>query len=67
MDIGERVSFNAKVMHYCLKRTNWKQSEDQDECYKTFANCVTNTVIAEQLFRVELGRVRPGIFVYIED
>lgn len=67
MDIGERISFNAKVMHYCLKWSDWKPSENENEALSRYGNCMTNAVIAEQIFRAELNRVRPGFFVYVEE
>ena len=61
MEIGERLNFNSKVMEYCLNTIGWKHTEDQDEALNRFTNCVGNSIIAEQLFRAELYRVRPGL------
>ncbi len=62
MDIGERINFNAKVIQYCLNLNNWKMNENQDEALDRFQDCMTRSIIAEQLFRAELNRTRPGIF-----
>lgn len=61
MQIAERLSFNNKVMDFCLRTLNWKQDEDQDTYMGNFAGCVEKAIIAEQLFRAELSRPRPGI------
>jgi hypothetical protein len=61
MQIAERLSFNNKVMDFCLRTLNWKQDEDQDTYMGKFTGCVEKAIIAEQLFRAELSRPRPGI------
>lgn len=66
MDIGERVGFNAKVMHCCLSWSKWKPKEDE-QALRRFGECMTNAVIAEQLFRAELYREKPGVFIYVEE
>jgi hypothetical protein len=54
MQIAERLSFNNKVMDFCLRTINWKQDGDQDTYLSSFAGCVEKSIIAEQLFRAEL-------------
>jgi hypothetical protein len=51
MQIAERLSFNAKLMDFCLRNINWKQDGPQEDYLGYFASCLEKTVIAEQLFR----------------
>ena len=60
MNIGERLNFNSKLMEFCLWKSKWTPKEDQQEVMDRYADCMTKTIIAEQLFRSELGRMRPG-------
>lgn len=63
MQIAERLSFNNKIMDFCLRGLNWKQEGDEDNYLSAFTGCVEKSIIAEQIFRAELSRPRPGIFV----
>ena len=51
MDIGERINFNSKIMQYCLYLNKWKPTDNQEEALDRFGDCMTRSVIAEQLFR----------------
>lgn len=61
MQISERLNFNNKLMDFCLKTINWKQNGPQDEYLQEYAGCLEKTIIAEQIFRSELTRTRPGL------
>jgi len=61
MEIGERLNFNSKLMEFCFKAIGWKHTEDQDQYLSRFSDCVAKTAIAEQLFRAEFTRKRPGL------
>lgn len=50
-------------MDFCLRAINWKEDGPQETYLGQFAGCLERTVIAEQLFRAELTRPRPGIYV----
>lgn len=63
MQIAERLSFNNKIMDFCLRGLNWKQEGDEDHYLSAFTGCVEKSIIAEQIFRAELTRPRPGILV----
>ena len=62
MNIGERLNFNSKIMEFCLSRIGWSHKGDQEAALDQFSGCVTASVIAEQLFRAEINRVKPGLF-----
>ena len=62
MQLSERFNFNSKLMDFCPKSSGWKQDETAEEVYLgRFAGCLERTVIAEQIFRAELTRPRPGL------
>jgi hypothetical protein len=61
MQISERLSFNTQLMDFCLRSINWKQEGPQDQYLGYYASCLEKTVIAEQIFRSELVRSRPGL------
>ena len=61
MEIGERINFNGKVMEFCFRAIQWKHTSDQEESLNTYTDCVAKSIIAEQLFRAELTRARPGL------
>ena len=67
MNIGERLNFNTKIMEFCLSRIGWTHKGDQEEALNNFNGCVSSSIIAEQLFRAELNRVRPGVFKVPEE
>lgn len=62
MNIGERLNFNSKLMEFCLHQTKWTQQEEQQQALDRYGDCVSKSIIAEQLFRAEIGRTRPGWF-----
>lgn len=51
MNIGERLSFNAKVMQFCLYQSGWTPKGQEEEAVERYTNCLSNSIIAEQLFR----------------
>ena len=51
MNIGERLSFNAKVMQFCLYQSGWSPKVDEEEAAQRYSDCVSHSIIAEQLFR----------------
>jgi len=55
------LNFNSKLMEFCFKAIGWKHTEDQDQYLSRFSDCVAKTAIAEQLFRAEFTRKRPGL------
>jgi hypothetical protein len=61
MEIGERLNFNSKVMEFCFRAIGWKHTNDQEESLNRYTDCVAKSIIAEQLFRAELTRNRPGL------
>lgn len=63
MQIAERLNFNTRLMDFCLRAIDWKENGPQETYLGTFAACLERTIIAEQLFRAELTRPRPGIYV----
>jgi hypothetical protein len=67
MQISERLSFNNKLMDFCLRTVNWKQDGEQDAYLGSYAGCLERTIIAEQMFRAELSRARPGVLVRSSD
>jgi len=67
MEIGERLNFNSKVMEFCFRAIGWKHTQDQTESLNSYTDCVTKCIIAEQLFRAEFTRARPGAPIYEED
>jgi hypothetical protein len=60
MNIGERLNFNSRLMEFCLGQSKWTHKEDQHEALDRYSDCLAKTIIAEQLFRSELARPRPG-------
>jgi hypothetical protein len=67
MQISERLSFNNKLMDFCLRTVNWKQDGEQDAYLGSYTGCLERTIIAEQMFRAELSRARPGVLVRSSD
>lgn len=65
MEIGERLNFNTKIMEFCLQRINWTQKTEQTEALNRFGQCVFQSAMAEQLFRAELSRPRPGVVTIV--
>ena len=61
MNIGERLSFNSKLMEFCLWQSNWSHKGNESEALDRYGDCVAKTIVAEQLFRAELNRTRPGV------
>ena len=61
MQISERLNFNNKLMEFCLRTLDWKQNGPQDEYLSSYTGCLERTIIAEQLFRAEIRRPRPGM------
>lgn len=61
MQISERLHFNLKVMDFCLKAINWTQHGDQEEYINSYGGCLEKAIIAEQIFRAEIVRPRPGL------
>lgn len=61
MEIGERLNFNSKVMDFCMKVIGWKHTDPQEQSLNQYTDCVAKTIIAEQLFRAEFSRRRPGL------
>lgn len=62
MNIGERLNFNSKIMEFCLWHSGWTPKGNEEEAENNFGNCVARSIVAEQLFRAELNRIRPGVF-----
>lgn len=67
MDIAERLNFNNKIMDFCLRRLGWTANGDQEEYTNIYSQCLVKSALAEQLFRAELSRPRPGIPVEAEE
>lgn len=67
MQIAERLNFNSRLMDFCLRAIDWKENGPQEAYLGSFAACLDRTIIAEQLFRAELTRPRPGIHVRTEE
>ena len=68
MDIGERLNFNTKIMGFCLGQSQWTQKGDQEEALNRYSQCMAQSIVAEQLFRAELDRPKPGVFRFaVED
>jgi hypothetical protein len=68
MDIGERFNFNSKIMQFCLGQSQWTHKGDQDEALNRYSQCVAHSIVAEQLFRAELDRPKPGVYkIPLED
>lgn len=67
MQIAERLSFNNKVMDFCLRAISWKQGGDDSAYLGAYAGCLEKTIIAEQIYRAELNRARPGVPVRTSD
>jgi hypothetical protein len=63
MEVSERLGFNIKIMDFCLRGVHWKQEGNQENYISAFNWCVEKSIIAEQIFRAELKRPRPGILV----
>ena len=61
MQISERLNFNNKIMDFCLRATQWKEDGPQDALLENFNYCVQKVIIAEQIYRAELTRPRPGV------
>ena len=50
-----------------MLQIGWKHTENQQEALNRYGDCMTKTIIAEQLFRSEMGRPRPGWYQAPED
>jgi hypothetical protein len=61
MQISERLNFNGLLMEFCLRTIQWSPKKPEEEQLNNFTSCLSRTVIAEQLFRAELTRERPGM------
>lgn len=61
MQISERLNFNSKVMDFCLRATQWREDGPQDALLENYNFCLQKVIIAEQIYRAELNRPRPGV------
>ena len=61
MQLAERLNFNNKLMDFCLRAVDWKENGSQDEYLGKYSSCIEKSIVAEQLFRSELTRIRPGL------
>jgi len=61
MQISERLSFNNKLMDFCLRTIGWSHEGNEFDQLHNYQGCLERTVIAEQIFRSELMRPRPGL------
>jgi hypothetical protein len=67
MDIAERLNFNNKVMDFCLRTVGWTQRGPQEEYLESYSGCLNRAILAEQLFRAEISRPRPGLPIATEE
>jgi hypothetical protein len=67
MQISERLNFNSKLMDFCLRATQWKEDGPQESLLENYNYCIQKVIIAEQIYRSELIRPRPGVPVRAEE
>jgi hypothetical protein len=67
MQISERLNFNSKLMDFCLRATQWKEDGPQEALLENYNYCIQKVIIAEQIYRAELIRPRPGVPVRAEE
>lgn len=67
MQISERLNFNSKLMDFCLRATQWKEDGPQEALLENYNYCIQKVIIAEQIYRSELTRPRPGVPVRAEE
>ena len=54
-------------MDFCLRATQWKEDGPQEALLENYNYCIQKVIIAEQIYRSELIRPRPGVPVRAEE
>ena len=54
-------------MDFCLRATQWKEDGPQEALLENYNYCIQKVIIAEQIYRAELIRPRPGVPVRAEE
>lgn len=54
-------------MEFCLGQSQWTYKGDQEEAFNNYSECLAKSIVAEQLFRAEINRPKPGWYRVASD